>query len=220
MRWQCFDGSLTAASSLTGLALVLLLETRPHGRVTLTEGKSTRSCELFLYPFLSFLLSSPSPSPSHHCCVIFIFLPLAITCALSPAVDALVVKPSTIPQAGLGLFAAVDIPAGTEIGRYAGSLWPQGLWLRWKGAKLGDVLSTAPSSEPLVRLHFMLSDGTLLDHVPYILPWVKVSTKLSRMNEPSLGRDVNVVTEEDGDSLVMKAEFDIGPTPSHLLERS
>jgi len=177
MRWQCFDGSLTAASSLTGLALVLLLETRPHGRVTLTE-------------------------------------------------DALVVKPSTIPQAGLGLFAAVDIPAGTEIGRYAGSLWPQGLWLRWKGAKLGDVLSTAPSSEQLAiqqRAREYIwrlsngnvldptdSDGTLLDHVPYILPWVKVSTKLSRMNEPSLGRDVNVVTEEDGDSLVMKAEFDIG----------
>ena len=51
-----------------------------------------------------------------------------------------VAKPSTIPNAGLGLFAARDLEAGTVLGTYPGRVWSAATWLRFKGLEPGDLL--------------------------------------------------------------------------------
>jgi hypothetical protein len=50
------------------------------------------------------------------------------------------VKPSNVEGAGLGLFAARDLPAGTPLGSYPGCVWPARTWLQWKGILPRDML--------------------------------------------------------------------------------
>ena len=50
------------------------------------------------------------------------------------------VKPSNVEGAGLGLFAARDLPAGTPLGSYPGCIWPARTWLQWKGILPRDML--------------------------------------------------------------------------------
>jgi hypothetical protein len=49
-------------------------------------------------------------------------------------------KTSTIANAGLGLFAARDLEAGTVLGTYPGRVWRADAWLRYKGLEPSDYL--------------------------------------------------------------------------------
>ena len=51
-----------------------------------------------------------------------------------------VAKPSTISGAGLGLFAARDLEAGTVLGNYPGRVWRADAWVRYKGLEPADYL--------------------------------------------------------------------------------
>jgi len=59
---------------------------------------------------------------------------------LSVDIHDVVVRNSTVPGAGMGLFAATPLPAGTVLGAYPGGLWSASTWLRLKGLRPRDVL--------------------------------------------------------------------------------
>ena len=54
--------------------------------------------------------------------------------------DDVVVKVSSVEGAGLGLFAARDLPAGTLLGSYPGCAWPASRWLQLKGLQPQDIM--------------------------------------------------------------------------------
>ena len=127
------------------------------------------------------------------------------------------VQPSTVPGAGLGLFVTQDLPRGTVLGTYAGVILP--LQQHSASSKLRDHPGCLTYVWRFTDNQFVIDpttseDGTLSDFckggnpsqplsVAFfgflqalgILP--KTSTALCRINEPPLGRDVNVVTAED-----------------------
>jgi len=126
--------------------------------------------------------------------------------------ERLVVQESTIPGAGLGLFAAVDLPMGTSLGTYPGVLLP----LQQNLSKLRAY----PACEGFIWRfsdnRFVIdptnSVGELDDVVVGGNPslpgslWLfrnvfskirTVPTALCRINEPPKGRDVNIVPDED-----------------------
>ena len=122
----------------------------------------------------------------------------------------LAVAPSLVPNAGRGLFAAVDLPAGTRLGTYPGVLFPSAAaWAADKGA-------TTPAAKAFV---WSLASGKLIDptdaagDVPDELTvwglgrW-PVDSRLARINEPppSGGGDVNVFADEDGDEVTFVVE--------------
>ena len=122
----------------------------------------------------------------------------------------LCVQPSTVPGAGLGLFAARDLGRGTVLGTYPGVVVP----LRQHVSKLSRV----PHCEGYIwrfsdnAMVIDPTDGTgaLGDACiggnsaqwasewlfQSLLPFWTVSTALCRINEPPRGFDVNVVTDE------------------------
>ena len=120
---------------------------------------------------------------------------------------ALVVAPSNVPNAGLGLFAGEDLPAGTRLGTYPGILYASaGDWLQTKE----DV--AVPAAKSYV---WTLANGKLIDptddagNLPEELSLLQlglfgVDTRLARINEPTAasGGDVNVVADEHGDEVV------------------
>jgi hypothetical protein len=119
------------------------------------------------------------------------------------------VKQSTVPNAGLGLFAKAYLPKDTVLGTYPGVLIPLRQNL--------DKLAKFPHCEGYVWRfsdnQFVIdptnTEGILEDtcrggnpSMPLSVPWHKIldlqaPTTLCRINEPPLGRDVNVVTDED-----------------------
>ncbi len=121
------------------------------------------------------------------------------------------VAPSTIAGAGLGLFATERLDAGTKLGTYPGVVVPL--------AQHVKKLQVAPHCEAYI---WRFSDQTMLidptnslgylddtcrggnPHTPgstllfaTIFSNWQVPTTLCRINEPPLGRDVNVITVED-----------------------
>ena len=62
-----------------------------------------------------------------------------------------VAKTSTIPNAGLGLFAARDLEAGTVLGTYPGRVWRADAWLRYKGLEPSDFLLDSAQKEKVQR---------------------------------------------------------------------
>jgi len=127
------------------------------------------------------------------------------------------VAPSTVPGAGLGLFAARSMPRGTVLGTYPGVILPLAqhsasskvqkspgcasyIW-RFTDNKyvidptdhndgtLGALCRGGNPSQPLSVFFF--------DVLSLLGLWKGVSTALCRINEPPKGRDVNVVTEEN-----------------------
>jgi len=129
----------------------------------------------------------------------------------------LCVQPSTVPGAGLGLFVTQDLPKGTVLGTYAGVILP--LQQHSASSKLRDHPGCLTYIWRFTDNQFVIDptsseDGSLPDFckggnpsqplsVAFfgflqtlgILP--KTSTALCRINEPPIGRDVNVVTTED-----------------------
>ena len=62
-----------------------------------------------------------------------------------------VTKPSSIPGAGLGLFAARDLEAGAVLGTYPGRVWEAAAWLRYKGLTPADMLLGADERASLLQ---------------------------------------------------------------------
>lgn len=105
--------------------------------------------------------------------------------------------PSTLgPQAGRGLFALVDIPKGTVIGSYPGSIIPKSAWVSRKTGEEAVVLAS--------RYAWTLADGTsVIDptlpngELPETLValggLIRKPTLLALVNEPPVGVDVNLV---------------------------
>jgi len=61
-------------------------------------------------------------------------------------------KQSTIPGAGLGLFAARDLQAGTVLGQYPGRIWGADAWLRYKGLTPSEILLEPAERERVQRV--------------------------------------------------------------------
>jgi len=124
----------------------------------------------------------------------------------------LIVKGSTVPEAGLGLFAGAYMPEGTVLGHYPGVVRPL---LAYSQSKL---LNYPYSNTYIWRFtdNAFVVDPTnsfgMLDDVcaggsddwigSYALlnacsGFLGVTTKLARINEPPLGKDCNVRAEEN-----------------------
>eukprot|EP00980_Cylindrotheca_fusiformis_P004666 scaffold992_cov116-Cylindrotheca_fusiformis.AAC.1 len=124
------------------------------------------------------------------------------------------VKPSMVPGAGLGCYAATTMRKGTQLGTYPGVVIPltqnldklrefptcEGYIWRFSDNKfiidptnrvgaIEDFCVGGNPSMPLSQLFF----GS-------VFSFAKVPTTLCRINEPPKGRDVNVITSEDRDS--------------------
>lgn len=134
------------------------------------------------------------------------------------------VGPSTVPGAGLGLFAARSMPRGTVLGTYPGVLLPLGQ--HSASSKVRDCPGCASYIWRFTDNQYVIDptdhhDGTLsalckggnpsqplsvvfFDVLFRLGLWGGVSTALCRINEPPKGRDVNVVTEEDLETRTVK----------------
>jgi len=122
------------------------------------------------------------------------------------------IQPSTVPGAGLGLFAATDIAKGTPLGTYPGTVLPlqQNLSkLRQFPACEGYIWRFSDNKYVLDPTNSIgLLDDVVVGGNPS-LPgslWLfenifskfrTVPTALCRINEPPKGMDVNVITDED-----------------------
>ena len=136
------------------------------------------------------------------------------------------IRPSTVPGAGLGLFATADLPQGTRLGTYPGTVLPlqQNLSkLRQYPACEGYIWRFSDNRAVIDPTNAM---GCLEDAVVGGNPslpgsvWMfqnlfskfrTVPTTLCRINEPPKGKDVNVVTDEDLDKrvVVLSLERDV-----------
>lgn len=125
-------------------------------------------------------------------------------------VEAVEIRTSQVPGAGLGLFANQDLKAGTVLGAYPGVLLPlqqHSNKLRslpeceayiWRFSDNKFVID--PTNHKTGKLDEFCSGGN--PGTPgsiwlYQMLRCSVPTYLCRINEPPLGKDVNVVTEED-----------------------
>ena len=135
-----------------------------------------------------------------------------------PCPEMLQVRPSTVPGAGLGLFAVTDLAQGTRLGTYPGTVLP----LQQNLSKLRQYPPCEGYiwrfSDNLAVIDPTNSMGCLDDDVVGGNPslpgsvWMfenifskfrTVPTTLCRINEPPKGKDVNVVTDEDLDKRVV-----------------
>ena len=123
----------------------------------------------------------------------------------------LAVRPSSVPGAGLGLFATTSLPKNTILGTYPGVVLPlqqnlaklqayplcEGyIWRFSDNQKIidptdarGELQITCHGGNPMTPLSCWLFST--------ILPFINVPTTLCRINEPPKNKDVNVVTTED-----------------------
>ena len=147
---------------------------------------------------------------------------------LENADTCLEVKQSSVPGAGLGLFARVNLPKGTVLGTYPGVVipiqqnldklrkCPQCEYYVWRFSNNKYVID--PTSATDGELKSLCQGGN--PSMPLSVPWFQllqnlnifqVPTTLCRINEPPLGKDVNVVTDEDRDKLrvVFSLERDV-----------
>jgi hypothetical protein len=121
------------------------------------------------------------------------------------------IQPSTVPGAGLGLFCKTAMPRGTVLGTYPGAVLPlqqnlsklanfppcEGyIWRFSDNRSVIDPTSRTGELELACRGGNPSMPGSLW-WFQTVLPFLQVSTALCRINEPPIGRDVNVVTNED-----------------------
>lgn len=126
------------------------------------------------------------------------------------------IQPSTVPGAGLGLFAATDIVKGTPLGTYPGTLLPlqqnlsklrrfpacEGYIWRFSDNKyvLDPTNSIGVLDDVVVGGNPSLPGSLwLFENIFSKFRTLPPPTTLCRINEPPKGMDVNVVTDEDLD---------------------
>jgi len=123
------------------------------------------------------------------------------------------IKQSTVPGAGLGLFAKAPLPKGTVLGTYPGVVLPlqqHGTKLKlypacegyiWRFSDNQFVIDPTNSEGNLESICLggnpnQMGSMFLFENVVNVLN-VGVPTTLCRINEPPKGQDVNVATSED-----------------------
>ena len=136
------------------------------------------------------------------------------------------IKPSSVPGAGLGLFAKTFLPKDTVLGTYPGAVVPltqnlsklrahpacEGYIWRFSDNRYvidptnaqGMLEDTSPGGNPSMP-------GSVALFATVIRPFFSISTALCRINEPPKGMDVNVVTTENlpDRSVVFSLERDV-----------
>lgn len=133
------------------------------------------------------------------------------------------IKTSQVPGAGLGLYAKVNLPKNTVLGTYPGVVIPlqqnlnklkeapscEGyIWRFSDNAFVIDPTNEQGILQPTCRGG---NPGMPLSRELHRLLNIHVRTDLCRINEPPLGRDVNVVTDEDKEKrqVVFSLERDV-----------
>ena len=141
----------------------------------------------------------------------------------SLAVSTLQVRESTVPNAGLGIFCTTNLPRDTVLGTYPGVVLPLNNNLEklrnhpqceryiWRFSDSKFILD--PTNR-VGEIKDVCRGGTGgLSDVLFqtLLAGLTVPTALCRINEPPLGRDVNVVTDEDlnGRTVTFRLERDV-----------
>ena len=124
----------------------------------------------------------------------------------------LAISNSTIPQAGLGLFASHDMPAGTNLGLYPGVLVPLAHYRRTKLTSKPEAASYAwnlqsgrgvlDPTDPSGKILDVCKGGSGLIPLSLFLfgtvfSTAAVDTRLARINEPPAGVPPNVEAAED-----------------------
>lgn len=123
--------------------------------------------------------------------------------------SSVVVKDSSVEGAGLGLFARKELSSGTLLGTYPGVVipiqqnleklrkFPQCEGFVWR---FSDNRYVIDPTDSIGELRDFCIGGTMTPGSRWISETLlkrAVPTTLCRINEPPLGRDVNVVTSED-----------------------
>jgi hypothetical protein len=121
------------------------------------------------------------------------------------------IRQSTVEGAGLGLFATTTLRRNTILGTFPGVVLPlqQNLeklrkypaceayvWRFSDNKSVIDPTNTEGVLDPQCRGGNPSLPGSIL-LFQTLFQWMTVKTTLCRINEPPLGKDVNVVTEED-----------------------
>lgn len=142
------------------------------------------------------------------------------------------VGPSQVPGAGRGVFAGADLSAATLLGHYPGRLVnpyryeqkrqavPRCSGYSWVLDDGVGVLDPTDARgvllEPLPRLVLPGSDGGEGSSLTAALG--SIPTTLALINEPSLGLDVNVVTEQRGTTLLFSTGRDVAEGEELFLD--
>lgn len=203
--------AFTLLSSSPIIALTYQQQSRHGGgRVAKAFGRLTtvRNLSIVEVPLITEMLPSIGPSLIAAACFYW-QLKGNVRGKLEVPSHHLDIRKSTVPNAGRGLFATVDLRAGTLLGTYPGvvHLSPQ-KWAETKGLR-------CPSAHLNV---WTLGSGILLDpsndngEVCDVLMWgpFSVDTRLTRINEPAPGTDqVNVAIEESADDAFFILDRDV-----------
>lgn len=132
---------------------------------------------------------------------------------LNVPLSTLQIKESMVPNAGLGLYLTRDLPGGTVLGEYPGVVLPlvqHAASGKMKEAPLSEayiwrfsdnlfVIDPTDEQGILQEVCRGGNPSTPLSMALFttVLSFVTVPSALCRINEPPIGRDVNVMTEED-----------------------
>lgn len=120
------------------------------------------------------------------------------------------IKDSTVPGAGLGLFAKQNLPKGTVLGTYPGVVIPLSQNLNklrnypaceayiWRFSDNAFVIDPTNKEGKVDAVCIGGRDGLPASQWLFANVFrMSTPTALCRINEPPLGKDVNVVTDED-----------------------
>ena len=143
------------------------------------------------------------------------------------------IKASTVPGAGLGLFARTRLPRGTVLGTYPGVVIPLSQNLVklqkhpeceayiWRFSDNAFVIDPTNEVGKVDDVCIGGRDGLpgsqwLFSNVLRL----SVPTALCRINEPPLGKDVNVVTDEDlqGRFVTFSLEREVAPGEEFFID--
>ena len=116
------------------------------------------------------------------------------------ASNSLVIQPSRVPNGGLGLFVSKSYPEGTVLGTYPGvlrpadvfyntkcRLYPKAVGYSWRFTDSKYVIDPTDEYGDIQNVCFGGSDA--LSNVAFktMLSFMRVSTELTRINEPPVG---------------------------------
>lgn len=132
------------------------------------------------------------------------------------------IGPSLVPGAGRGVFAAADIPAFQTLGSYPGRLI-SGVQYEQKRLAVPATSSYCWVLEDgMGVLDPTDAQGTLLEPLPRVevggFSLGAIPTTLALINEPSLGLDVNVATEQRGSTMIFATGRDISSGEELFLD--
>ena len=116
------------------------------------------------------------------------------------ASNSLVIQPSRVPNGGLGLFVSQSYPEGTVLGTYPGvlrpadvfyntkcRLYPKAVGYSWRFTDSKYVIDPTDEYGDIQNVCLGGSDALSNAAFKTILSFMRVSTELTRINEPSIG---------------------------------